>query len=366
MSHRIFYLFFYTTLLALTACSAEEPVVKAPRPVMVVQPQTADAVVQAFPGEVRARLEPELAFRLGGKVTKRLVDVGTQVKTDQVLAELDPEDVRLHLDAMRAQVSAAEANLQLVKAERDRYSKLLDRQLVSHSHYDNAQNQFKTGEARLRQARAELEAAKNQADYTQLRAPYYGVIAQARVEAGQVVAAGQTVFVLAVDGEREVAINLPEHAVERFKVGQAVEVSLWSQPDQRFAGEIREIAPAADSRSHTYAARVAFRTATIAAELGQSARVYMQSDAQAQYAVPLSAVNAENDQPYVWVVDPASSTVQQRKVQLGAYTQDSVPVLSGLTANDWVVAAGVHILQEGQVVRPVDRTNKPVQLSAKE
>ena len=172
MSHRIFYLFFYTTLLALTACSAEEPVVKAPRPVMVVQPQTADAVVQAFPGEVRARLEPELAFRLGGKVTKRLVDVGTQVKTDQVLAELDPEDVRLHLDAMRAQVSAAEANLQLVKAERDRYSKLLDRQLVSHSHYDNAQNQFKTGEARLRQARAELEAAKNQADYTQLRAPY--------------------------------------------------------------------------------------------------------------------------------------------------------------------------------------------------
>ena len=366
ISHRIFYLIFYTVVLVLTGCSAEEPAVKAPRPVMVVQPQAADAVLLAFPGEVRARLEPELAFRWGGKVAQRLVDVGAHVKTDQILAELDPEDVRLHLDAMRAQVSAAEANLELVKAERDRYSKLLDRQLVSRSHYDNAQNQFKNGEARLRQARAELEAAKNQADYTKLRAPYYGVIAQARVEAGQVVAAGQTVFVLAVDGEREVAINLPEHAIERFKVGQPVEVSLWSQPDQRFAGEIREIAPAADPRSRTYATRVAFRTATIAAELGQSARVYMQSDVPAQYAVPLSAVNAENGQPYVWVVDPARSTVQQRKVQLGAYTQDTVPVLSGLTANDWVVAAGVHILQEGQVVRPVDRANQPVQLSAKE
>lgn len=366
MSYRILYVLFYSTLVVLAACSAEEPVVSSSRPVMVVQPQSADAMTEAFPGEVRARLEPELAFRLGGKVTKRLVDVGAQVKTNQVLAELDPEDVRLHLDAMRAQVSAAEANLQLVKAERDRYSKLLDRQLVSHSHYDNAQNQFKTGEARLRQARAELEAAKNQADYTQLRAPYYGVIAHARVEAGQVVAAGQTVFVLAVDGEREVAINLPEHAVERFKVGQVVEVSLWSQPDQRFDGEIREIAPAADSRSRTYAARVAFRTATIAAELGQSARVYMRSNAKAQYAVPLSAVTAENDQSYVWVVDPSTSTVQQRQVKLGAFTQNNVPVLSGLSATDWVVAAGVHMLHEGQAVRPVDRANKPVSLSAKE
>jgi multidrug efflux system membrane fusion protein len=366
MSHRIFYAFFYATLLALTACGAEDPVAKNPRPVMVIQPQLAEAMTEAFPGEVRARLEPELAFRLGGKVIKRLVDVGAQVQANQVLAELDPEDVRLHLDAMRAQVSAAEANLQLVKAERDRYSKLLDRQLVSHSHYDNAQNQFKTGQARLRQARAELEAAKNQADYTQLRAPYYGVIAQARVEAGQVVAAGQTVFVLAVDGEREVAINLPEHAIERFKVGQVVEVSLWSQPDQRFAGEIRELAPAADSRSRTYAARVAFRTATIAAELGQSARVYMRSNAQAQHAVPLSAVTAENDQSYVWVVDPDSSTVQQRQVQLGAFTQDNVPVLSGLLGTEWVVVAGVLMLHEGQVVRPVDRANKPVPLSAKE
>lgn len=366
MSHRILYVFFYSAWVLLAACSSEEAVVKAPRPVMVVQPQAADAMLEAFPGEVRARLEPELAFRVGGKVTRRLVDVGAQVKANQILAELDPEDIRLHLDAVRAQVVAAEANVQLVKAERDRYKALLERQLVSRSHYDNADNQFKTATARLRQARAELEAAKNQANYTQLRAPYAGVIAQARIEAGQVVAAGQTVFVLAVDGEREVAINLPEHNIEHFKLGQAVEVSLWSQPDQRFAGEIREIAPAADSRSRTYAARVAFRTATIAAELGQSARVYMLSDAPAQYAVPLSAVNADNNQPYVWVVDPDSSMVQQRHVQLGAFGQVNVPVLSGLTGSDWVVAAGVHLLQAGQVVRPVDRANQPVILSAKE
>lgn len=360
MPHRAIYLFIFICIAVLSACSNEEPVASSIRPVMVTQPESARAASVAFPGEVRARLEPELAFRLGGKVTQRLVDVGAKVRTDQVLAQLDPEDVRLHLDAMQAQVSAAQANLQLVKAERDRYKKLLDRQLLSHSHYDNAENQFKNGQARLRQAQAELAAAKNQAEYTQLRAPYFGVIAQARVEAGQVVAAGQTVFVLAVDGEREVAINLPEHGIERFKIGQPVEVALWSQPDQRFAGEIREIAPAADPRSRTYAARVAFRTATIAAELGQSAKVYLNANTEAEYAVPLSAVTAEKDQAYVWVIDPATSKVQQRPVELGPFGQDSVPVLQGLQGDEWVVVAGVHLLQEGQLVRPVDRDNQPV------
>ena len=366
MLQRIAYLLMALTLALLTACTAEEPVVNHVRPVMVVQPESSQDMAVSFPGEVRARLEPELAFRLGGKVIERLVDVGARVSTDQVLARLDPEDVSLHLEAMQAQVASAQANLELVRAERDRYKKLLDRQLLSQSHYDNAQNQLRNGQARLRQAQAELAMAKNQTAYTQLRAPHYGVIAQARVEAGQVVAAGQTVFVLAVDGEREVAISLPEHSIDRFAVGQPVEVSLWSQPDRRFAGEIREIAPSADSRSRTYAARVAFRTATIAAELGQSAKVYMQSDLQAAYAVPLAAVSAEAGQAYVWVVDPDTSQIQRRNVQLGAFGQTMVPVLQGLQGDEWVVAAGVHLLQEGQSVRPVDRSNQPVLFDAKE
>lgn len=366
MLHRIFTLLFYSAWLLLAACSADEPPVLSVRPVMVVQPEPAAALIETFPGEVRARFEPELAFRINGKVSHRLVDVGAKVKADQVLAELDPADVRLHLEAMRAQVTSAEANVQLLTDERDRYQALLGRQLVSRSHYENAETQLKTATARLRQARAELATAKNQADYTRLQAPYAGLIAQARVEVGQVVAAGQSVFVLAVDGEREVAINLPEHAIERFKLGQAVEVSLWSQPELRFAGEIREIAPAADPRSRTYAARVAFRAEMAAVELGQSAQVHMMSATAAQYAVPLSSVNAEDHQSYVWVIDPASSTVQRRAVQLGAFGQDRVPVLAGLTGSEWVVVAGVHLLQEGQQVRPVDRANQPVLISAKE
>ncbi|MCY1427380.1 Multidrug resistance protein MdtA [compost metagenome] len=332
---------------------------------MVVQPQPASAAADSYPGEVRARFEPELAFRIGGKVSKRLVEEGQRVKAEQPLAELDPQDVRLQLEASRAQLAAAEANLNLVKAERDRYKTLLDRQMVSRSQYDNSENLYRAGLARLKQVRAEFDVAGNQAEYAVLRASQDGVIAKRQVEVGQVVAAGQTVFTLAADGEREVLIGLPEQQFGRFKVGQPVAVELWSQPDQRFNGRIRELSPSADPRSRTYAARIAFSAGKVPAELGQSARVFIQHAEQVPLAVPLSALTAENGQTYVWRVD-ANNTLKRVAVRVGAYGENTVPVLEGLNASDWIVAAGVHVLQEGQQVRPVDRSNRVVNLAAKE
>ncbi len=350
----------------LAACGNGEPVEQPIRPALVVQPVPAAQLVDSYPGEVRTRLEPDLAFRIGGKVSKRLVDVGDHVRKNQALAELDPQDVRLQLEAYRAQVAAAEANLDLVRAERDRYQKLLERQLVSRSQYDNAENLYRAGVARLKQVKAEFDVAKNQADYAVLRAPQDGVIARRMVEVGQVVGAGQTVFTLAADGEREVLINLPEQAFERFKVGQPVAVELWSQPDQRFPGRIREMAPAADPTSRTFAARVAFTEGKVPAELGQSARVFIAQEGDVTLAVPLSALTAEQGQPYVWVVDPQDSTLKHRPVRVGAYGESQVSVLEGLSADDWVVAAGVQVLREGQQVRPVDRDNRLVKLAGKE
>lgn len=349
----------------LSGCGQESAPPTVIRPAMVVQPQPASAAVDSYPGEVRARFEPELAFRIGGKVSKRLVEEGQRVKADQALAELDPQDVRLQLEATRAQVAAAEANLNLVQAERDRYKKLLDRQMVSHSQYDNAENLYRSGLARLKQMRAELDVAGNQAGYSVLRASQDGVVAKRQVEVGQVVAAGQTVFTLAADGEREVLISLPEQNFGRFAVGQPVTVELWSQPGQRFDGRIRELSPAADPRSRTFAARIAFNTGKVPAELGQSARVFIQHAEQIPLAVPLSALSAENGQTYVWRVD-RNNTLKRTPVRVGAYGQDSVPVLEGLSASDWVVAAGGHVLHEGQQVRPVDRSNRAVDLAAKE
>lgn len=349
----------------LSACGHEEPVQIGVRPAMVVQPEPSARASDNYPGEVRARYEPDLAFRIGGKVSRRLVEEGERVKADQPLAELDPQDVRLQLEATRAQVTAASANLNLVRAERDRYKALLDRQMVSHSQYDNAENLYRAGEARLKQIKAEFDVASNQAGYAVLRAPQNGVVAKRAVEVGQVVAAGQTVFTLATDGEREVLISVPEQNFGRFKVGQPVSVELWTQPGQRFAGHIRELSPAADPRSRTFAARIAFNAGKVPAELGQSARVFVQNGEQVALSVPLSALTAEGGATYVWRID-ANNTLHKTPVRVGAFNEKTVPVLEGLSPSDWVVAAGVHVLHEGLQVRPVDRSNRVVNLAAKE
>lgn len=353
----------------LAACGGSEEAAPAPRPVLVAHPQTAGgSAASAYPGEVRARQESTLSFRVGGNLVRRHVDVGDAVRRGQVLAELDPGDLRLQAEAARAQAGAASAELQRAAAERARYEKLLADQLISRSAYDQANTAYKAAAGQAEAARANLDVARNQAGYTQLRAPRDGVIATRQAEAGQVVGAGQAVFTLSGDAGREIAIALPEASIRDYSVGQPALVELWNAPGERLPGTIREIAPAADPQARTYAARVALAPdAAKAVELGQSARVYLQDASTDQsLRVPLSAIQRRNGSgAAAWVVDPASRKLKLVPVRAGAFGDEGVPVLSGLKASDWVVVAGGHLLREGQVVAPVDRDNRPVVLQSK-
>ena len=348
----------------LVACSGEEQGSEAPRPALVVQPGGgAQAAMSAYAGEVRAREESDLSFRVGGKLVRRDVDAGTRVKRGDVLAVLDAADLGLQAQASQAQLAAAEADLVRARGDRDRYAKLVDQQMVSRSAYDAQNAAYKAAEGQARAARAQADVARNQAGYAQLLAPRDGVIATRRAEAGQVVAAGQTIFTLAADDGREILISLPEGRIREFRVGQPVLVELWSTPGQPLPGAIREISPAADAQTRTFAARVNLAgDAAAAVELGQSARVYVQDTGpQAALSVPLSAVQrGSKGATAVWVVDPKTGKVKSQPVQLGRLGESDVPVLSGLKADDWVVAAGGHLLREGQVVSPVDGDNRPV------
>lgn len=351
-------------LLLLAGCGNGTPAGTPPRPVLVARPDGgAEAMPTAYAGEVRAREESALAFRVGGKLVRRQVDVGDRVASGQLLAELDPGDLRLQAQAARAQAAAADAELQRTSAERARFRALLGDQLVSRSTYDQADTAWKAAQAQARAAHANLDIARNQAGYAQLRAPRDGVIATRQAEAGQVVGAGQTVFTLSGDAGREIAIALPEARIRHFQVGQQVLVELWSAPGERLPGRIREIAPAADPQARTYAARVALPPeAAAAVELGQSARVYIPDNGHhAALGVPLSAIQRGADGAVaLWVVDPKTRELKSRPVKVGPFAEDRVPVLAGIDADAWVVVAGGHLLREGQVVEPVDRQNRPV------
>lgn len=370
-----------SSLLLLTACK-DEPLAEPARPALVVQPGAGIASASVYSGEVRALEEPQLSFRISGKIAKRFVDVGTPVKAGQALAQLDSSDVNLQAQSAQAALASAQSDLALAKSELERYKALVDKQVVSRSLYETRQSAYQAAVARVKQARANANVSSNQTSYAILRAPKNGVIAQRLAEAGQVVAAGQTVFVLATDGPREISISVSEQFVSQFQPGRKMAVELWAAPGKIFPATLREISPSADPLARTFAAKVSFKADGVKAEVGQSARVYVQDETDSKMSLPLSAIHSLNGKPAVWVLrklaPPADATLDEDAqkafaekalreqqvhlvpVQIGAYGETSVPVLSGVTTSDWVVVAGVHLLREGQPVRAVDNNNREV------
>lgn len=346
----------------LVAACSEKPQPPTPRPVMVTQPAPATGDWTAFAGIVVAHRQPELAFRVAGRIASRSAEVGDRIREGQVLAELDSVDFALRVDAAKAQLESARSEEVLARSERDRYRSLLDERLISQSDFDSRQTRLEAAQARVREAQAQLSVAMNQLAYTQLLAPADGVVVERRAEAGQVVAAGQSVFVLAVDGAREIAISVPERDIAHFAVGDAVEVELWARQGRRVSGTINELSPEADVQGRTYAARVAFDAQALGAELGQSARVFVAADATGALTLPLPSVARFGDSPFVWVLAPDGVTLQRRPVTIASFEQDRAIVGDGLRPDDWVVVAGVSLLQDGQRVQPVDSENRPISL----
>jgi multidrug efflux system membrane fusion protein len=352
-----------TTVVMLSACHHAEPEKPAPRPAIVAQPSVADALLNSYSGEITARFQPQLSFRVSGKVIKRFVDVGDTVTQGQILAQLDPLDAQLQLNSAQAQLASAESTEQIAKAELARYKLLLTPHAISRSQYDQVNNQFKAAESGLTQAKSQLSLATNQIDYTTLRAPKNGKIIQRQIEAGQVVSAGQTAYTLATQGDREVLIGIPEQDETHFHVGQAVTVTVWSQPNAHFPAHIREISPAADT-SRTFAARVAFDQSNPAVEIGQSARVFTHEIAsKALLSLPLSAITAEQGAAYVWGVDTMTSRIKKIPIQIGVYGRNTATILTGLKPTDWIVVAGVQLLNDGQQIQPIDRLNRTIDFS---
>ena len=234
--------------VTLTGCSKDTAAAEQEVPfVMVATPTTSQHELKSYAGDVQARQQTALAFRVAGQVTQRFADVGDQVKVGQVLATLDVKDAQLQLNAARAQLESAQSATKIAQDELQRFKQLLPSNAVSRSQYDAIENQYKTALSNLKQAQSNYDTAKNQTAYNQLIATKNGVITARNIETGQVVAAGQAAYELAIAGEREVVIGVPEQAIAEIRVGQAALVTLWSKPEEKFAAIVREISHGRDA-----------------------------------------------------------------------------------------------------------------------
>lgn len=346
--------------LALAGCGNGQVPPEPVRPVltMVVAPG-ALATGDVYSGELRARHEVDMGFRVAGKLVSRPVDAGTRVAKGQVLARLDPEDAKLAAGAALAALASAESDFTLAQSERDRQADLLAKKFISQSAFEARDNALNAARARLAQVRSQSALTANQAQYTTLVADADAIVVSVAAEPGQVVAAGQPVLRLARAGEREVVVNAPEGQLARFKVGDPVAISLWSQPGKPFAGRVREIAGGADPATRTYAVRVSALDPPESAQLGMTASVVLRPAIDAGlFVLPMTALARGDKEPAVWIVDPTSNKVRLRAVKVGQFREDGVTITAGLNAGERVVVAGVHKLRPDQVVRVAEAVVK--------
>ena len=351
-------------IMVVSGCSSHAAAPEAPRSALVAHPQSSDAVnAEVYSGDVHARYESQLGFRVNGKIKARLVDVGAHVRSGEPLAELDPLDLKLQAASAQATLTAARASRDLAQSEYNRYRALLEKHFVSQTQVDTQANALKAAQAQVSQAEAALAVAQNQAEYTVLRADHDGVITTIHAEAGQVVAAGQAVATLARDGAIEVEIAVPENRIADYAPGQPVLIESWADTGHRMAGRLREISPEADRMTRTYRVRVSLAENETPPKLGQTARVYFANAAQAaQQVIPLSALYEQGGKPAVWLVDPKTHQVHLAPVAVAAYREQGVVLAGGVEPQQWIVTAGVHKLRDGEAIAPVDPLNRPVAL----
>ena len=367
-------------MLTLSACGEKPAPVPEIRPVRVTRALAADAqAVTTYAGEIKARYETDMSFRVGGKILARLVDAGAMVKKGQALARLDAQDANLNAAAARANLAAADSELEFAKGELARYEDLLAKKFVAQGVYDQKLNAHKAAVAKRDSAAAQSSVSGNQAGYSTLTADADGVVTAVTAEPGQVVAAGQAVVRIARLGEKDAVINVAENQLAAVKANPRARIGLWSNPGKLYAGTVREIAAAADPATRTYTVKVKIDDADEALRWGMSATVgFVAAGAAAAKSaaastastslsapataasrailLPMTALTQIDDKagarPAVWVVG-ADNKVKLVPVSVGNYTEQGAVIESGLAGGGMVVIAGVHKLQAGQQVKPL-------------
>lgn len=339
---------------ALLACTPPPPPVEPVRAVRSMVMQSGSTALQhEYAAEIRARTESRLSFRVGGKLVRRLVNVGDLVKAGQPLAQIDASDLRLAQDASRAAVSAAETQLALNEAEYKRFKELRDQGFISGLELERREAALKASRAQAEQARAQASVQGNQAGYALLVADVPGVVTGVDAEPGAVLAAGMPVLRLAQDGPRDAVFSVPEDRLTSLRdlIGRpgALVLRPWGT-DAKLPVTVREVAAAADPATRTFLIKA--DTGSTALRLGQTATVLIDTPPVAGiYKLPLPAVFEQGGQSNVWLIDPDKMTVRQQRIVVAGAEGNLVLVAAGLADGQRVVTAGVHTLTPGQKVR---------------
>lgn len=338
--------------LGLTGCNEKkEETAEVVRPVKVVEIAQADTTRKLdYSGVVRARTDMNLGFRVNGKIVERKVDIGQKVKPGDVIARMDATDYILAVRRSQADLDAAEKQVQTTELARTRAQTLFNKNVTSKSQLEQAELSYEQAVSTRDSAVSALSEAKNQVAYADLTSDMNGIVTAINADVGQVVSSGTPVITVAVDGEKEVQVAVPEMDIAQFKVGKDVKARFWSDAALVLDGKVREVSGSAD-QSRTFAVRVSVPNDPRVL-LGMTATIEALADNTQPYvSIPLSALAQKDGKQIVWLVDRSAGTVHSRAIKVADFADDGVRVADGLKAGDVVVAAGTQFMTENMKVK---------------
>ena len=343
-------------LMAITLAGCNDKVAEkaAPsRPVLVAtvhyEPESPE---RSFVGTIKPRIETDMGFRVPGKVAKRLVEVGQTVDVGQPLATLDEVDLKLQAEQAEAEFRAATGVQTQATASEQRAKDLRAKGWTTDAQLDQSRAAADEARARLNRAERSVELTKNSLSYATLVADTRGVITSTLIDAGQVVASGQTAVRVARFAEKEAVVAIPETLVGRAKDGTAT-VTLWSEPNKKYSAKLREVAPSADPATRTYLAKFSLPDAGETVSLGMTATLTLADPATTRVArLPLSALYSQGGDPSLYIVDSAGE-VALKPVTVKSYESNNVIISEGVDEGAKVVVLGVQKLDPAQKVRIV-------------
>ncbi|GGD94102.1 hemolysin secretion protein D [Aureimonas endophytica] len=339
--------------LVLAGCQGEAPKAEAPvvRPVKstVVKPFADEAPV--FAGTVESQVRTDYSFQILGRMVSRDVDIGDAVTKGQMLASLEATVLQQSVDAAEASVASAKATLANATGVAERQRALRQSNTATQADVDNAEQALEAARSAEIQAEAALAKAREQLGYARLTAGFDGIVTAVAAEAGQVVAAGQTVLTVARPDLRDAVVDLPDWMASTLSTGMPLPVALQLDAAATAEGRVREIAPLADPVTRSRRVRIALKAPPPGFRLGSIVTVALPGGEASSLALPDSAVLRRNGATMVWVVAPTGDRVATRPVSLEAAADGRWLVRDGLKEGERVVTAGVNSLTEGQSVK---------------
>ena len=304
-------------------------------------------------GEIAARNEAALSFKVGGRVSDVYVDVGDHLAKGDVLARIDPTEQEADVASAKAAVTSAQAQLKNSSSTFERQKKLLASGFTTRSDYDAAEKALKTAKSMLDSARAQLTTANSNLADTVLKAEADGIVTERNVDPGQVVGAAQSVFNFANDGDRDAIFEIQEQLLTG-PAPSSVSVSLLSNPAVTTTGRIREVSPLINPQTGTVKVKIGLDRVPPEMQLGSAvAGSVSRTLPEDVIVLPWLALAADKGRPAVWVVDPGDNTVALRPIRIERYDSSRILVAEGLKPGDRVVTTGSQMLRPGETVQPV-------------